>query len=65
MWSTDYMNGFIIGLTAFSNNFNQSEVTTDTGIYTSAPVVSVEINPTYTPDLTITAPTVSVSTSVA
>jgi len=59
------MNGFIIGLTAFSNNFNQSEVTTDTGIYTSAPVVSVEINPTYTPDLTITAPTVSVSTSVA
>lgn len=65
MWSTDYMNGFIIGLTALSNTFNRAEQTTDTGIYTSAPVVSVEINPTYTPDLTITAPSVSVSTSVA
>lgn len=65
MWSTDYMNGFIIGLTALSNTFNRAETTTDTGIYTSAPVVSVEINPTYTPDLTITVPSVSVSTSVA
>ena len=60
--SVDFQNGFVLGLTAIGKYIYQAKQIQ--GFETTMPVISLEINDIPETDLTVTAPTIGVSTSV-